>query len=32
MAKDGSYTAKSRRAGGDCQAWFLSQRSLAVVR
>jgi len=32
MTKDGSYTPKSRRAGGDCQAWFLSQRTLSAVR
>ncbi|HEX5226487.1 MAG TPA: polyphosphate kinase 1 [Bryobacteraceae bacterium] len=32
MTKDGSYTPKSRRAGGDCQAWFMSQRTLSAVR
>lgn len=32
MSKDGSYSPKSRRAGGDCQAWFLAQRSLSAVR
>lgn len=32
MSKDGAYSAKSRRAGGDCQAWFLAQRSLSAVR
>jgi polyphosphate kinase len=32
MNKDGAYTAKSRRAGSDCQAWFLSQRTISAVR
>jgi polyphosphate kinase len=32
MYKDGSYSPKSRRAGSDCQAWFLSQRTISVVR
>ena len=32
MSKDGSYTAKSRRAGGDSQAWFLSQRTIPGIR
>jgi polyphosphate kinase len=32
MSKDGSYSTKSRRAGGDCQAWFLSQRAIAPLR
>jgi polyphosphate kinase len=32
MHTDGSYTLKSRRAGSDCQAWFLSQRTISAVR
>jgi len=32
MTKDGTYTPKSRRAGGDAQAWFLSQRTISAVR
>jgi polyphosphate kinase len=32
MAKDGSYSAKSRRAGADCQAWFLNQRTSSALR
>jgi hypothetical protein len=32
MHRDGSYSAKSRRAGSDCQAWFLSQRTISAVR
>jgi polyphosphate kinase len=32
MYKDGSYSPKSRRAGSDCQAWFLSQRTISAVR
>jgi len=32
MSKDGSYSAKSRRAGGDCQAWFLNQRTISGLR
>jgi polyphosphate kinase len=32
MNKDGTYTPKSRRAGGDAQAWFLSQRTISAVR
>ena len=32
MHQDGSYSSKSRRAGSDCQAWFLSQRTISVVR
>jgi polyphosphate kinase len=32
MSKDGSYSPKSRRAGGDCQGWFLSQRTLSAIR
>jgi polyphosphate kinase len=32
MHTDGSYSAKSRRAGSDCQAWFLSQRTISAVR
>jgi polyphosphate kinase len=32
MFKDGSYSLKSRRAGSDCQAWFLSQRTISAVR
>jgi polyphosphate kinase len=32
MAKDGSYSAKSRRAGSDCQAWFLNQRTIPALR
>jgi polyphosphate kinase len=32
MNKDGSYSPKSRRAGSDCQAWFLSQRTISAVR
>jgi polyphosphate kinase len=32
MHKDGSYSPKSRRAGSDCQAWFLSQRIISAVR
>ena len=32
MHQDGSYSPKSRRAGSDCQAWFLSQRTISVVR
>jgi len=27
MSRDGVYSAKSRRAGGDCQNWFISQRT-----
>jgi len=32
MHADGSYSTKSRRAGSDCQAWFLSQRTISAVR
>jgi polyphosphate kinase len=32
MHNDGSYSPKSRRAGSDCQAWFLSQRTISAVR
>jgi polyphosphate kinase len=32
MSKDGTYSAKSRRAGADSQAWFLNQRTISVVR
>ncbi len=32
MSKDGSYSAKSRRAGADCQAWFLNQRTIPALR
>ncbi len=32
MHQDGSYSVKSRRAGSDCQAWFLSQRTISAVR
>jgi polyphosphate kinase len=32
MHQDGSYSLKSRRAGSDCQAWFLSQRTISAVR
>jgi polyphosphate kinase len=32
MHQDGSYSPKSRRAGSDCQAWFLSQRTISAVR
>src|SRR5580658_2942269 len=32
MHTDGSYSPKSRRAGSDCQAWFLSQRTISAVR
>src|SRR5580693_916766 len=32
MSKDGSYSTKSRRAGSDCQAWFLNQRTISAVR
>jgi polyphosphate kinase len=32
MSKDGSYSAKSRRAGADCQAWFLGQRTISGLR
>jgi polyphosphate kinase len=32
MSKEGSYSAKSRRAGGDCQAWFLNQRTISALR
>jgi len=32
MSTDGSYSAKSRRAGIDCQAWFLNQRIISAVR
>jgi polyphosphate kinase len=32
MSKDGAYSAKSRRAGADCQAWFMSQRTIAALR
>jgi polyphosphate kinase len=32
MSKDGSYSAKSRRAGADCQAWFLNQRTVTALR
>jgi polyphosphate kinase len=32
MHTDGSYSSKSRRAGSDCQAWFLSQRTISAVR
>jgi polyphosphate kinase len=32
MNKEGAYTPKSRRAGSDSQAWFLSQRTISAVR
>jgi polyphosphate kinase len=32
MHTDGSYSLKSRRAGSDCQAWFISQRTMSAVR
>ena len=32
MSKEGSYSAKSRRAGSDCQAWFLNQRTIPALR
>jgi polyphosphate kinase len=32
MHQDGSYSSKSRRSGSDCQAWFLSQRTISAVR
>jgi len=32
MSKDGTYSAKSRRAGADCQAWFLNQRTIPALR
>ena len=32
MNKEGAYTPKSRRAGSDAQAWFLSQRTISAVR
>ena len=32
MHTDGSYSTKSRRVGSDCQAWFLSQRTISAVR
>jgi polyphosphate kinase len=32
MSKDGSYSTKSRRAGSDCQVWFLNQRTIPALR
>jgi polyphosphate kinase len=32
MSRDGSYSTKSRRAGADCQAWFLNQRTIPALR
>jgi polyphosphate kinase len=32
MNREGAYSSKSRRAGSDCQAWFLSQRTISPVR
>jgi hypothetical protein len=32
MHADGSCSPNPRRAGSDCQAWFLSQRTISAVR